>query len=85
MKCGVWDDYLTAAMSRRGSRGSILKFLCEFFLEDFLDLLFILDVFVEIYFNFTQRTESASNLGFPEIPDISLSRLMHWLRALREP
>ena len=58
-------------MSRRGSRGSILKFLCEFFLEDFLDLLFILDIFVidvTIYFNLTQRTERALSLESPEIP-----------------
>lgn len=70
----MWNDYSTAAMSRRGSRGSILKFLCEFFLEDFLDLFFILDVFVEIYFNLTQRTERALSLDSTESADPSESR-----------
>jgi len=43
-------------------------------LEDFLDLFFILDVFVEIYFNLTQRTERALSLDSTESADPSESR-----------
>ena len=43
VKCEVWDDYSTAAMSRRGSRGSISKKLGVLFN---LDLVFDLDILI---------------------------------------